>query len=396
MRVPNRRAASIALLLSTLAFTVCFYGWTLYGPLAPVLQKALGLNDVQVGWLVAIPVVLGSLMRIPLGFLSQRFGGRIVFIALMLFVIAPLVAIAVWHESYDALIAFGLLLGFAGASFAVGVPFINDWYPPGQRGYALGIYGAGTGGTVIAGLTAPQLAASYGISAPFALAALLVALMAVVFALRAHNAPSSEPATGSIMSTFDVFRKSFRAWTLSLVYFVTFGGFVAMFLYLPRMLVGVYALSRTDAGARAAGFALLAVVARPIGGALADRFGGERVLVYTLSWSVAMAALLATAYTWMPVFTFCCLTLAAAFGAGSGAVFKIVGSEFPKSVGAVTGVVGATGGLGGFFPPILMGIVKSYTGSYSLGFALMGVVTAACLALLLPVTARTSRPGYPD
>ncbi len=380
----QKSRASVNLLLSTAAFTVCFYGWTLYGPLAPILHKALGLNDVQTGWLVAIPVVLGSLMRIPLGYLSQRFGGKIVFIALMGFVIATLLAIAVWHESYSALVVFGFLLGFAGASFAVGVPFVNDWYPPERRGAALGIYGAGTGGTVIAGLTAPALANAYGLWAPFALAAVLIAATTVVFALFARNAPTFTPATGSITSTFDVFRTSFRAWTLTLVYFVTFGGFVAMFLYLPQILVGVYALSKTDAGARAAGFALISVIARPIGGVLADRFGAERVMVYSLACAAAMAALLGAIYTWMPAFTVCCLTLAAAFGAGSGAVFKVVGTDFPKSVGAVTGVVGAAGGLGGFFPPIVMGIVKTYTDSYSLGFALMGVVIAACLALLLP------------
>ncbi len=395
MRQTGPRARSTALLLSTLAFAVCFYGWTLYGPLAPALQTTLRLNDVQVGWLVAIPVVLGSLMRIPLGFLSQRFGGRIVFVALMAFALVPLLAIIAWHESYTALLAFGLLLGFAGASFAVGVPFVNDWYPPQQRGFALGIYGAGTGGTVIAGLTAPRLAAAYGISAPFVLAAVLVGAMLVIFTLFARNAPNVEPSTGSFASTFDVFRKSFRAWTLALVYFVTFGGFVAMFLYLPQILVGVYALSKTDAGARAAGFALVSVLARPIGGALADRFGAERVLVYALAWAVAVAALLGATYTWMAFFTACCLTLAAAFGAGSGAVFKIVGSEFPKSVGAVTGVVGATGGLGGFFPPIVMGIVKAYTGSYALGFALMGVMCAVCLALLLPRREHDISTGKP-
>jgi hypothetical protein len=151
----NERSASVALLLSTLAFTVCFYGWTLYGPLGPGLQKSLGLSEVELGWLVAIPVVLGSVMRIPLGILSQRFGGRAVFVVLMAFVVVPLLAVGVWHTSFTALFVFGFLLGIAGASFAVGVPFVNGWYPPERRGYALGIYGMGTGGTVLAGLTAP-------------------------------------------------------------------------------------------------------------------------------------------------------------------------------------------------------------------------------------------------
>lgn len=388
----KNRSAGFALALATIAFTVCFYGWTLYGPLSPILQSSLHLDALQVGWLVAIPVVLGSLMRIPLGYLSQRFGGRTTFAGLMLFTLLPLIAIALWNESLPALIAFGLFLGFAGASFAVGVPFVNDWFPPERRGLALGIYAMGTGGTVIAGLTAPELAGTYGIWAPFALAAVLLAVVAAAFALFARNAPAFVPVTGNMLDAFGVFRTSFRAWALTLVYFVTFGGFVAMFLYLPQILVGVFALSKTDAGARAAGFALLAVIARPVGGYLADRFGAERVLVYTLAWAAAMAALLSATYTAMLPFTICCLTLAAAFGSGSGAVFKVVGTEFPQSVGAVTGVVGAAGGLGGFFPPIIMGVVKGVTGNYSLGFALLGVVSAACLALLLARQPSDVRP----
>jgi MFS transporter, NNP family, nitrate/nitrite transporter len=380
----NERSATVALFLSTVAFMVCFYGWTLYGPLAPNLQKSLGLTELQIGWLVAIPVVLGSLMRIPLGFMSQRFGGRAIFIGLMAVVILPLLATAVWHASFAALLAFGFLIGVSGASFAVGVPFVNGWYPPERRGFALGIYGVGTGGTVIAGLTAPLLASTYGIAAPFILAAVMIGAMAVVFAFLGRNAPDFVPSTGSIFGAFDVFRTSFRAWALTLMYFVTFGGFVAMFLYLPRILTSVHHLSRPDAGARAAGFALLAVVARPIGGMLADRYGAERVLGYSLAWAAAVGALLSATYTYMIPFTICCLTLAVALGAGSGAIFKIVGTEFPTSVGAVTGVVGAAGGLGAFFPPIVMGIVKTLTGTYSLGFALLGVVSASSLALLLP------------
>jgi NNP family nitrate/nitrite transporter-like MFS transporter len=389
-------SATAALVLSTLAFTVCFYGWTLYGPLGPDLQKSLGLTEVQLSWLVAIPVVLGSVMRIPVGVLSQRLGGRVVFVALMAFVVAPLLGASVWHASFATLFVFGFLLGVAGASFAVGVPFVNGWYPPERRGYALGIYGLGTGGTVLAGLTAAPLANAYGIGAPFVVAAVLIGAMAVVFAFFGREPPDFVPAKGSVFEAFAVFRTSTRAWALTLMYFVTFGGFVAMFLYLPRILVSVYALSKPDAGARAAGFALVAVLARPIGGMLADRFGAERVLGYSLVWAAAAAALLSATYTYLVPFTICCLTLGFALGAGSGAIFKIVGTEFPASVGAVTGVVGAAGGLGGFFPPIVMGIVKTLTGSYSLGFALLGVVSVASLALLLPGSSRrSSGPASP-
>jgi NNP family nitrate/nitrite transporter-like MFS transporter len=181
-----------------------------------------------------------------------------------------------------------------------------------------------------------------------------------------------------------------------LIYFVTFGGFVAMFLYLPQILVGVYALSKTGAGARAAGFAFFSVVARPIGGYLADRYGAERVLVGSLLCAAVIAAVMSATYTSMIPFTLSCLTIAAVFGAGSGAVFKVVGTDFPKSVGAVTGVVSAAGGLGGFFPPLIMGIVKTSTGSYSIGFALLGVVCVICLALLLPQRYTSARPGVSE
>jgi len=379
----NQRSAWKALFIATLAFTVCFYGWTLYGPLAPSLQKSLGLDGLEVSWLVAIPVILGSLMRIPLGYLSQRYGGRRIFIGLMTFLLVPLFALAVWHASYVTLLAFGFLLGFAGASFAVGVPFVSNWFPPERRGYALGVYGAGTGGTVLAGMTVPALADAYGVWAPIAMAAALIAVTLVIFAFFGVDAPAPASPT-SIASTFDVFRTSFRAWVLTLGYFVTFGGFVAMFLYLPQILVGVHLLTKTDAGFRAAGFALVAVIARPIGGFLADRLGAERVLVYCLVLITVIAGVLSFTYTWIIPFTLCCLTLGAALGAGSGAIFKIVGTEFPGSVGAVTGVVGAAGGLGGFFPPLVMGFVKTLTGSYSVGFALLGLVSMMCLFLLVP------------
>ena len=152
------------LVLATLAFTICFYGWSLLGPLGPDLQEDLELSDVQTSVMVAVPVLLGSLMRIPLGWLADRYGGRLVFTALMAFTPLPLIALALalYHSALAPIIAFGFLLGFAGASFAVGVPFVNGWYTPERQGFALGLYGMGMGGTVIAGLTAPKIADKWG------------------------------------------------------------------------------------------------------------------------------------------------------------------------------------------------------------------------------------------
>ncbi len=375
------------LALATLAFAVCFYGWSLLGPLGPDLQEDLGLSDVQTSAMVAVPVLLGSLMRIPLGWLADRVGGRAVFSALMAFTPLPLVALAVWHDSLGVMLALGLLLGFAGASFAVGVPLVNGWYPPERQGFALGIYGIGMGGTVLAGLTAPLIADEWGLSAPFLVAAALTAVTCAVFLVRARDAPRERlpgPAPG-MFASLSVFRTSGRAWALTLFYFLAFGGFVAMFLYLPKLLTEVHDLEKADAGARAAGFALLAVIGRPLGGTLSDRVGAARVLLVSFVAVGVLALVLVAGYESMAALTVACLPMALALGLGTGAVFKLVPEWFPDRVGAVTGVVGAAGGLGGFFPPLVMGVVKSATGGYAVGFALMALVALACLLVLARV-----------
>jgi NNP family nitrate/nitrite transporter-like MFS transporter len=211
-----------------------------------------------------------------------------------------------------------------------------------------------------------------------------MAVMAVIFWLFARDAPAPDRGNQPLSFTapLKVFRRSARAWALTLFYFLSFGGFVALFLYLPKLLTGVHHLSKTDAGYRAAGFALLAVLARPIGGWLSDRIGAERVLRAAFAAMIALALVLALTYKEMVLLTIACLTSAVALGLGTGAVFKLVAQWYPNDVGAVTGVVGAAGGLGGFFPPLVMALVKSTTGSYTLGFVLLAGVSAICLIVL--------------
>jgi NNP family nitrate/nitrite transporter-like MFS transporter len=383
------------LALAAIAFTVCFYGWSLLGPLSPDLQEELGLSDFQTSAMVAVPVLLGSVARIPLGWLADRYSSRLVFTGLMSFSVIPLVALAVWHDSLAALLVFGLFLGFAGASFAVGVPFVNGWYEPHRQGFALGVYGMGMGGTTVAGLTAPWIADEWGLAAPFWVATTLLAVTCVIYALLARDAPRHRPAGSGpgMFAALSVFRGagSGRAWALTLFYFLAFGGFVAMFLYLPKLLTGEFDLTKTDAGARAAGFALLAVIARPTGGWLSDRIGALRVLRVSFISATALALALAAAYTSMVPLTIACLALAVALGLGTGAVFKLVPQWFGDRVGPVTGVVGAAGGLGGFFPPLIMGAVKSATGGYALGFILMALVAAGCVVVLSSLASKASR-----
>lgn len=373
--------------LATVSFVVCFYGWSLLGPLSPDLQEELGLSDLETSAMVAVPVLMGSLARIPLGWITDRLGGRQVFTALMVFAPVPLVGLALWHDSLAPILVLGFFNGFAGASFAVGVPFVNGWYPPARQGFALGIYGMGMGGTVVAGLTAPKIADRWGLAAPFWVAAgLLVVTCVGWFALARNPARSaSARAPAGMFASLTAFRGegSARAWALTLFYFLAFGGFVAMFLYLPKLLTSEHDLTKADAGARAAGFALLAVIGRPTGGWLSDRIGATRVLLYSFVGVTALALVLAAAYTSMVPLTIACLTLAVMLGLGMGAVFKLVPEWFPDRVGAVTGVVGAAGGLGGFFPPLVLGAV-----GYTLGFVLMALVAVACLAVLAAIRRR--------
>jgi NNP family nitrate/nitrite transporter-like MFS transporter len=372
-----------ALVLGTLAFTVSFYAWAMLGPLGPDLQDSLGLSELQLAIVIAVPVLMGSLMRVPLGVLTDALGARAVFTGLMAFTLVPLAALAIWHESFAAIVVIGFFLGFAGAAFAVGVPFVSKWYPRARQGAALGIYGMGMGGTVLAGLTAPRIVDRWGLTAPFLVAIGLVGAMAIAFWLLARDAPvPRKPLRGGMAAPLRVFRDRPAAWAPTFYYFLVFGGFVAMFAYLPKLLTGVHDLDKPDAAARAAGFALVAVLARPAGGWLADKVGADAILRISFVATAVLATLLAPLYDEMVPLTILALSLAAAFGLGTGAVFKAVAHDFPEDVGAVTGVVGAAGGLGGFFPPLVMALVNSATGDYVLGFLLLAATAVAALVVL--------------
>ncbi|HWK26324.1 MAG TPA: MFS transporter [Solirubrobacter sp.] len=396
MATPDARSQSPgggrALVLATLAFTACFFAWAMLGPLAPALQESIGLSDFATAVMVAVPVLLGSLLRVPLGVLTDHYGARRTFTALMAVTLPALVGLAFWHASLGAVLAFGLWLGLAGASFAVGIPFVSRWTAPERRGFALGVYGMGMGGTVLTALLAPRIADRWGLAAPFWVAAVVLALAGIVFAVLAREPYPVRPAGPlRLFAPLAIFRGNPRAWALTLFYFLSFGGFVALFLYLPKLLVGVHELSKSDAGARAAGFALFAVVARPAGGWLADRIGAERVLRVSFALTAALAIALAFGYRAMIPLTLACLAIGLAFGAGTGAVFKLVALWFPGHVGAVTGVVGAAGGLGGFAPPLVLGLAKTLTGGYAVGFVLLSVVAIVALAVLASLDPRRKR-----
>ncbi|HEX7083852.1 MAG TPA: MFS transporter [Gaiellaceae bacterium] len=372
------RRASANLALGTLAFGFCFTAWSLIAPFAKTFKQDLGLDYTEALLLTAVPVVLGSLGRMPLGILTDRYGGRIVFSLLLAFSAVPAVLFGYAH-AYWALLAVGFLLGVAGASFAVGVPFVAGWFGRDRQGFALGVYGMGNIGTAAAFFGAPPVASHWGrTTLGWAVGIGLVA-GAALFWLLARDAPG--PRARSDYG--DVLRSGWRLYRLAFFYFITFGGFVAMGFLLPTVLQDWFGYGKGAASARAAGFIIAATLARPIGGMVADRLGAVPVLVLTFAGVAVDAAVLAAiapAPRIVPV-SLACLTLGAFLGSGSGAVFKLVPGEFPETPGAAAGVVGAAGGLGGFFPPIYVGVVKDAEGTYTYGFVGLLVFVIACLAL---------------
>jgi NNP family nitrate/nitrite transporter-like MFS transporter len=375
-------SAKLQLALGTGAFALCFAVFGSMSAMMPVISKHMALTPVQKSVAIAIPVLLGSLGRIPLGILADRFGGRIVFSLVMLFSIIPAFLMG-GVSNYSQLLTYGFFIGVALASFSVGVSFVNRWYPPERQGFALGVYGAGNIGQSLAAYGSPVLAAAIGFKWGFWTFGILLSIWLVIFILMARDAPSRGPAKSfrEIMQPLN----DNRSWILSLYYFLTFGGFVAMAVYLPTLLTEVFKLTPQDAGFRTAGFVVLATLMRPVGGVLADKVGGRAILRWVFPATALMAVFLACPM--MSTFTIGALGMAAAIGLGNGAVFKLVPEYFPKAVGGVTGLVGAAGGLGGFFPPLVLGILKQQTGTFTLGFLLLGVFAMLCLMVLL----RTAR-----
>ncbi|MFF4059794.1 nitrate/nitrite transporter [Streptomyces sp. NPDC001668] len=382
------------LALATVGFAVNFWAWALLSPLGPRFKEGLDLSWFEQSLLVAVPVVVGSLGRIPVGALTDRFGGRIMFPIVSAVTIVPVLYLGLaGHSSLAALLTGGFFLGIGGTAFAVGVPFVNAWFPPERRGLAIGVFGAGMGGTAISALTTVKLVDANSMKTPFLITAAVLALYAVTAALLLRDAPGrtvpTEPPARRLAAT----ARLGITWQASALYAVAFGGYVAFSVYLPTYLKTGYGLTQEDAANRMAGFVLLAVAMRPIGGWLSDRVGPVRVLSGSLTVVVAGALAQSFSPALAPVGTLAFLAMAAALGAGSGATFALVALRTPANqVGSVTGVVGAAGGLGGFLPPLVMGSLYGEYGTYAAGLVLLAVVAAAALAFTL-TGVRTAAEG---
>jgi MFS transporter, NNP family, nitrate/nitrite transporter len=375
---------------SFLYFDISFMVWVLFGALGNFIAEDLGLSGTAKGLMTAVPILSGSAFRLILGPLGDRFGGRRVGTVGLLLTLVPLVTGWLFAESFSTVILTGILLGVAGASFAVALPMASRWYPPEHQGLAMGIAGAGNSGTVLASLFAPRLAREFGWETVFGLALIPVLAVLVTFVTLARDNPSAPRSLG-LQGYGRALRQADTGW-FALMYAVTFGGFVGLGSYLAIFLRGEYGLAKVTAGDLTAACVFAASFARPLGGHLADRFGGIRLLMALLD---LIAVLMLAVATLPPLGLMIPLLILvmAVFGMGNGAVFQLVPLRFARDIGTVTGLVGAAGGVGGFVIPFLLGSLEERTGTYATGF-LVFVLGAAVTALTLAAVQRGWRATW--
>lgn len=362
-----------------LYFDISFMVWVLMGVLGVYISKDFGLTATQKGFMAAIPLLGGSLVRIPLGLLVDHIGPKKTGILGQLIVLVPIVGVWLFAPTFNNVLTFGFLLGIAGGSFAVALPLASRWYPPQHQGMALGIAGAGNSGTVLASLFAPRLAEMFGWHNVFGLALIPVLATLVVYTIMAKESPD-RPKPKKLAAYFSVFKEADTFW-FCFFYSITFGGFVGLASFLGIFFFDQYGLSKVHAGY----FTALCVAAgsfvRPVGGYLADRFGGIRMLSFLFG---AIAVLMLGVGFLPPVYLATLLIFLgmACLGMGNGSVFQLVPLRFRKEIGVMTGVVGAAGGLGGFFLPTLLGYFKDKVGSYGVGFIVFACASFGALIIL--------------
>lgn len=385
------------IVLATFASTIGFWAWMVIAPLQKTYATELGLDEGQISLMLAMPVLVGALGRVPVGALTDRFGGRRMFTFVLLASVPPvlLVALAGVLKSFPLLMVAGFVLGVAGTIFAVGVPFSSAWYDAKRRGFATGVFGMGMIGTAVSAFFTPRLAESIGYLPTHLLIAAIMVAAAIVVWLFLRDSPVWEPSRQALVPKVMGALRLPITWEMSFLYAIVFGGFVAFATFLPKYLTTIYPddVDPIGAGTRTALFAAAAVVARPIGGVLSDHFGPKIVSLISLAGIVSLAYVVGQQPPEGILTGATFIAMAGAMGLGMGAVFAWVGPSTPKDkVGAVTGVVAAAGGLGGYFPPLVMGATYNpETNSYALGLWLLVIVGA--LALVVAGMLRDARPA---
>jgi NNP family nitrate/nitrite transporter-like MFS transporter len=376
---------------STTAFTVCFMVWMMFAVIGIPIKQALGLNETEFGILVATPVLTGSLIRLPIGMWTDRFGGRIVFFVLMLSTVLPVWLIAAATEFWQFLV-IGLFVGVAGGSFTVGIAYCARWFPKNQQGFAMGIFGMGNTGAAVTKLLAPTLVVAFGWTMVPRVYAVLMAAMAVLFWLFTYT--DERHAVGGRVTMREQLTalKDPNVWKLSQYYSIVFGGYVALSLWMTKYYISEYGFDIQLAALLAAGFSIPGGVLRAAGGYFSDKFGAHTVTWWVL-W-IALVCLFFLSYPQTSVtietvsgprtfhigldawtFTVLMFAMGIAFAIGKASVFKYISDDYPHNIGVVSGVVGLAGGMGGFILPILFGLLVDLTGVRSSAFMLMfGVV----------------------
>ena len=412
-RQPSRNGEQRrALWLSTIAFTVCFAVWTIFSIIGIRIKEELGLSETEFGLLLGTPILTGSLIRIVLGVWTARYGGRLVYTATMLAAAAATFLLA-YATTYPQMLLAALGVGIAGGSFAVGVTYVSRFFPPEKQGTALGIFGAGNVGAAVTKFLAPFVLLAWGWQVVAELWAAALVVMALVFWFCAADNPvvRRSDTRKRFLDEFAAL-KSLQVWRFGLYYFFTFGAFVALALWLPRYLIGVYGFELATAGILAAFFSIPGSIFRAYGGVLSDRIGARTVMYWTLGVSAiatpilslppanimvqGMSGPLAVHFEIGPVvFVAVVFVLGFFMSLGKAAVYKHIPTYYPNDVGAVGGLVGMIGGLGGFILPIAFGVLNDLTGLWQSCFMLLFLLVMVSLAWMHFVVRRMERAPEP-
>ena len=369
----------LQLSIQTLSLVLGFMIWVILSSLMPFIKEDIQLSAGQLAWVTATPILFGSLLRIPVGYWTNRYGARKLFVISFLLLLAPVYWIS-FADSFMDLIIGGGVLGVGGAVFSVGVTSLPKYYPKEKHGLVNGIYGMGNLGTAITAFSAPVAASYLGWEKTVLMYTLLLGIFtAINFFFGDKN--EAKIVTSLSDQIKGVYRNE-KLWLLCLFYFITFGSFVAFTVYLPNFLVSHFGLTKVDAGIRTAGFIVLATLMRPVGGWMGDRWNPFKILMFVFGGLTISAVLLSFAPS-IEIYTVGCLTIAMCAGTGNGTIFKLVPMYFSKQAGIANGLISAMGGLGGFFPPLILTALFNLTGHYAIGFMALSEVALASLILVI-------------
>ncbi|WP_277666680.1 nitrate/nitrite transporter [Novosphingobium lindaniclasticum] len=374
------------LIAAFLYFDLAFMVWVLLGPLAPEIARSLQLTSAEKGLMVATPTLAGALLRVVNGLLVDRIGPkRSGAISQVIVILGLYLAWFMGVNSFAGTLALGVVLGFAGASFAIALPLASRWYPAEHQGKAMGLAGMGNSGTVLASLFAPLLAKMFGWNAVLGLACIPLSLVFVVYMVMAKDAPN-QPVPRKLIDYFEPLRQV-DAWWLMAFYAVTFGGFVGLAASLPIYFTDQFGLTPIVAGYCTAACVFAGSLVRPMGGALADRIGGVKALMVVYLVAALALAGVANALS-LPAALGLFVLAMLALGIGNGAVFQLVPQRFQAEIGVMTGLVGMAGGIGGFYLASSLGLAKQMTGSFAPGFLIFAGLAVMALASLAMVKTR--------